>query len=64
MKNINNNDTNKNGSNENNYCNYDPCLWLCFPCLFAWMVCEKCLQSCCMCCLCVKVEPVQEDSSV
>ena len=64
MNNKNNNDTNEYGSNENDYCNYDPCLWLCFPCLFTWMVCEKCIQSCCMCCLCVKVEPVEPNSSV
>ena len=22
-------------------CSGDPCLWLCFPCLFTWMLCEK-----------------------
>ena len=31
----------------------DPCLWLCFPCLFSWMLCEKGIQSCCMCICCM-----------
>tara|TARA_B100002019_G_scaffold287968_1_gene300820 strand:+ start:921 stop:1115 length:195 start_codon:yes stop_codon:yes gene_type:complete len=34
-------------------CTGDPCLWLCFPCLFTWMLCEKGLQSCCMCICCM-----------
>jgi hypothetical protein len=31
----------------------DPCLWMCFPCLLSWMLCEKGLQSCCMCICCM-----------
>ena len=34
-------------------CSEDPCLWLCFPCLFTWMICEKGLQCCCMCICCI-----------
>ena len=38
---------------ENRQCTGDPCLWACFPCLFTWMICEKGLQSCCMCVCCI-----------
>ena len=27
----------------------DPCLWLCFPYLFTCILCEKGVQSFCMC---------------
>lgn len=39
-------------------CTGDPCLCLCFPCLFLWMICEKSLQSCCMCCFCMQSNPI------
>ena len=38
----------------------DPCLWLCFPCLFSWMLCEKGLQSCCMCICCMILTSQEE----
>jgi hypothetical protein len=38
----------------------DPCLWLCFPCLFTWMLCEKGLQSCCMCICCMTCTSQEE----
>jgi hypothetical protein len=31
----------------------DPCLWLCFPYLFTCILCEKGIQSCCMCICCM-----------
>jgi len=38
----------------------DPCIWLCFPCLFSWMLCEKGLQSCCMCICCMTCNSQKE----
>lgn len=38
---------------EEKKCSGDSCLWLCFPCLFTWMICEKGLQSCCICLCCM-----------
>lgn len=38
---------------KNKNCSGDPCLWLCFPCLFAWTLCEKGLQYCCICICCM-----------
>ena len=44
-------------------CSGDPCLLLCFPCLFVWMTCEKCLQACCMC-LCFITPNSQETINI
>lgn len=38
----------------------DPCLWLCFPCLFSLMLCEKGLQSFCMCICCMTFTSQEE----
>jgi len=46
---------------DNSYISYpkfsvDPCMYICFPCIFAFVVCEKCCQAsfhtCCkiICC--------------
>ena len=44
---------------EKKNCSGDPCLLLCFPCLFTWILCEKSLQSCCMCLCCITLqEPI------
>ena len=49
---------------ENRQCTGDPFLWACFPCLFTWMLCEKGLQSCCMCLCCMTVqEPVNSETN-
>ena len=53
-------ETNKmNDTIEKKDCGGDPCLWLCFPCLFTCMLCEKSLQSCTMCLCCItSQEPI------
>ena len=38
---------------EQKNCSGDPCLLLCCPCLFVWLICEKSLQACCMCMCCI-----------
>ena len=35
---------------DNNDCNYDCCMWSCFPCLFSIAVCEKLCICPFMCC--------------
>ena len=47
-------------ANKENDCNGDPCLWLCFPCLFIWAISEKCCQSCCMTCCCIQSSTVDD----
>lgn len=37
---------------ENN-CSGDPCMWICFPCVFTIVICEKIIQSCFMCICCI-----------
>ncbi len=32
----------------------DPCLWLCFPCLFTMTVCETMCRACCITICCIK----------
>ena len=37
---------------ENN-CSEDPCICLCFPCIFTSVIVEKIIESCCICICCM-----------
>ena len=32
----------------------DPCMWMCFPCLFTIKVCEMFCRACCITICCIK----------
>ena len=46
---------------ENTASGGDPCLWICFPCIFTWTLCEKSIQCCCMACCCITPEEVKPE---
>jgi|TARA_B100000524_G_scaffold123669_1_gene60834 hypothetical protein len=38
----------------------DPCKWLCFPCLFSFVICEK---LCICCCCCIQSDSIKDSSN-
>lgn len=40
--------------NKERYSGGDPCLWLCFPCVFAMTTCEMMCKACCITICCIK----------
>lgn len=44
-------------------CNGDPCIWICFPCIFTMTICETCCKATCMFMCCIQPHSVKPNNN-